>query len=151
MSFYAKNSQAMDRENKVQRLVIPFSVTHSATPASVVLASDEPSLMFLKSEGVDQITAELALLGDSVTFSVSPNDANGILNILIQVGESVHKIMRADVTDRVNGGSQPCKLGDADGLTTLSNIALTMDSTIDFATTSANLCLVVEYIVNDGH
>lgn len=150
MSFYSKNSQAMDRENKVQRLVIPFSVTASATPASVILKNDEPSLMFLKSEGVDQITAELTSLGDSATYSVSPNDANGILNIFIQVSEPIEKIMQANVIDRVNGGSQPCKLGDSDGLSSLQNIMLTMDSTINLSTTNADLCLIVEYVVQEN-
>lgn len=150
-SFYAKSPGAQDRQLKVQRLVIPFSVASNATPASVVLGNDEPSVMFLKSEGVDYISAEVALLGDTATFTVAPNDANGIMNVFIVVGEPVAKVCQANVINRVSGGSQPVKLGDADGLSSLSNIMLTMDSTINFATTSADLCLEVDYIVDDGN
>lgn len=149
MSFYPVNSQAFDRANKVQRLVIPFSITANATPASVILLNDEPSILYLKSEGVDQITSELSRLGDSATYSVAPNDVNGIMNIFVQVGQPIQKIMEANVVDRVNGGSQPCKLGDADGLSTLSNMMLTLDSSQNFATTNADYCLVLEYVVQE--
>ncbi len=150
-TFYAKDSAAQDRQLKVQRLVIPFSVTASATASAVVLKNDESSVMFMKSEGVDYITAELASLGDSATYTVSPDDSDGKMNFLVVVGEQVAKICQANVIDRVNGGSQPCKLGDADGLSTLSNMMLTMDASIDFSTTNGDLCLIVEYCVDDGN
>lgn len=148
MSYQSKNSLVRGRQLKVQRLVIPFSVTASATPSAVSLRSDEPSILFLKSEGVDQISAALAV-SETATYSVSPNDANGILNLLVKIQseDSCAKVMRANVTDRVNGGSQPCKLGDADGISSAGNIMLTMDSSVDFTSTSLDACLEVEYVV----
>lgn len=148
MSFESKSQQVLSRQLKVQRLVIPFTITANATPASVVLRNDEPSLCFLKSEGVDQITAALTA-GETATYTVSPVDANGTLNIFLKVGETVEKVCRANVTDRVNGGSQPCKLGDADGVSSLGNIMLTMDSTVNHATTNFDGCLEVEYVISE--
>jgi hypothetical protein len=55
MSFESHDSPIMSRELKVQRLVIPFTVTASTTPALVVLRNDEPSILFLQSQGVNQI------------------------------------------------------------------------------------------------
>jgi len=147
MPFQAKNEQVLQRQLKVQRLVIPFTITANATPASVSLRNDEPSVLFLKSEGVDQITA--AQGSETATYSVSPNDANGIVNMFVKLDESCAKVCRASVTDRVNGGSQPCKLGDADGLSSGGNIMLTMDSSVNHATTDFDGCLEVEYIVSE--
>lgn len=158
MSKYdAKNSQVLGRQLKVQRLVIPFTITASATPASVVLRNDQPDVLFIKSEGVDQITAALTS-GETATYTVAPNDANGIINIFIkQISSPVSgsyvdvcgKVQQANVRDRVNGGSQPCKLGDADGISSLGNIMLTMDSTVNHATTNFDGCLEVEYVISE--
>ncbi len=148
MSFQSKNSLVQGRQLKVQRLVIPFTVTASATPSAVVLASDEPAVLFLKSEGVDQITAALAA-GETATYSASPDDSDGILNILVKIQpeDSCSKVCRAAFTSRTTGVTQPVKLGDSDGKTSLGNIMLTMDSSVDLSTTSADGCLEVEYIV----
>jgi len=149
MSFEPKNEQVRGRALKVQRLVIPFTITASATTASVVLRNDEPSVMFIKSEGVDQITAALAA-GETATFTVSPHDVNGVINIYLKIdGDDAAKVLRANVSDRVNGGSQPCKLGDADGISSVGNIMLTMDSTVNHATTNFDGALDVEFVVSE--
>jgi hypothetical protein len=149
MSFQAKNDQVLQRQLKVQRLVIPFTITANATPASVVIRNDEPSVLFIKSEGVDQITAALAS-GETATYSVSPNDANGIINIYVKIdGDDCDKVCRASVVSRTTGAAQPVKLGDADGISSVGNIMLTMDSTVDFSTTNFDGCLEVEYIVSE--
>lgn len=148
MPFQSKDSLVHGRQLKVQRLVIPFTITAHATPGSVALRSDEPSILFLKSEGVDQISDALAD-SETATYTVSPVDADGKLNMLVKVGEVVSKVCRADVTDRVNGGSQPCKLGDSDGLSSEGNIMLTMDSSVDHSTTNFDGCLEVEYVVSE--
>lgn len=54
MSYMSKNAQTQGRELKVQRLSIPFTVTASATPSAVILHNDEPEILFMQSEGVDQ-------------------------------------------------------------------------------------------------
>lgn len=150
MSFESKNDQVMGRQLKTQKLVIPFTITASATPSAVVLRCDEPSIMFIKSEGVDQITGALAA-GETATYSVAPNDANGICNILIklQPEEMCAKVLRCSVMERVTGANEVAKLGDADGVSSLGNIMLTVDSAVNFATTNYNACILVEYVVQE--
>lgn len=150
-AFQAKGPAAQDRQLKVQSVCIPFTVTASATASAVVLGNDETSVLYLRSEGVDYITAEVTALGDTASFSVAPDDSDGIMNLFVVVGEQVAKICQANVIDRVNGGSQPCKLGSSTGLSSLGNMMLTMDSTINLSTTNAALCLEVDYIVDDGN
>jgi hypothetical protein len=151
MSFESKNDQVMGRQLKVQRLVIPFDITASATPSAVVLHCDEPSFMFIKSEGVDQITPNLAS-GEVATYSVSPSDASGICNIFIrlQPEEKCLKVLRMGVMKRSTGAVEVCKLGDADGISSLGNIMLTVDSAVNFATTDYDGCIDVEYVVDES-
>lgn len=150
MSFESKNDQVMGRQLKVQRLVIPFNITASATPSAVVLHSDEPSIMFIKSEGVDQITGALAS-GETATYSDSPSDASGVCNIFIklQPEEMCFKVLRMGVMKRSTGAVEVCKLGDADGISSAGNIMLTVDSASNFATTSYDGCINVEYVISE--
>lgn len=151
-SFYPKDSLAMDRSLKVQSLCIPLSVTSSATPASVVLGNDEPSVLYLQSQGVDQITA-----ADSVAAAqfndTTPSDASGQLNCLILVGEQVAKVMQARLRNRVTGVEYPLvqDLGSSNGVSTSGNIMLSVTTSVNFGTTSLNACLEVEYVVSDGN
>lgn len=151
MSYESKNSLVQGRQLKVQRLVIPFTVTANATPASVVLRSDEPGILFLRSEGVDQITTASGALasGETATYTNAPVDANGILNLFVKIQpeDSCSKVMQARIVSRITGVDQPVFLGDADGKSSLGNIMLTLDSTVNFATTNFDACLEVEYIV----
>lgn len=151
MSYQAKDELVRGRQLKVQSLVIPFAITYHATAASVVLRNDEPGVLFLRSEGVDYITTGAGALssGETATYTVAADDSDGILNLYIKLGadEDCVKVMGANVLDRVNGGSQPCKLGDADGISSVGNIMLTMDSTVNHSTTSFDGCLIVHYVV----
>lgn len=149
--YQAKDELVRGRQLKVQKLVIPFLITANATPASVVVRNDEPAVLFIRSEGVDQITSSAGALasGETATYSVAAHDANGILNFYIKLGsdEDCLKVMYAVVIDRVNGTVQPAKLGDADGISSVGNIMITSDTTVNLATTDLNGCLIVEYVV----
>lgn len=150
MSYDPKNQQVLNRALKVQKLSIPFAVTGNATPASVVLANDEPALMFLKSEGVDQITAALAS-GETATYLVAPVDATGIMNVLVKINESVLKVVSMTAFSRSSGAPIAAKLGSASGITTGSgggsSIMVTTDSTVNYASANEDACLEIEYIV----
>lgn len=148
-SYYASSSQAMGRQLKTQRLVIPFQIVGHATPASKTRAVDEPSVLFLKLEGIDDVTGALAS-GETITFTDAASDASGIFNCLVKTGRSVDKVCRATVYRRSTTKTEAddvytVSLGDADGLTSAANIALTVTGT---ALTSGthNLCLEVEYV-----
>ena len=150
-TFYAKGSIAQDRQLKVQRLVIPFKVTHSATAANVVLSNDEPDLLFMQSNGVNQITAKSA--ADAALFNTqSPTDSSGQLNMLVVLGggESALKVMHAIIVSRTDGtlktvypdiGGTPAGIG-SDGA-----IMLYAPTGVNFTTTDLDACLVVEYQV----
>lgn len=150
MSFQSKNSGVQGRQLKVQRLVIPFTLTASATPSAVVLGCDEPNIMFLQSEGKDQITAAVTADSDTATFTdTTPDDSDGELNIFIQIhpGDVCSKVLRARMVSRATGVSQPVKLGSSTGISTKGNIMLTLDSGVDHSTTNVDGCIEVEYIV----
>lgn len=149
-TFESKNSQVRGRQLKVQRLCIPFTLTASATPSAVVLGCDEPSIMFMQSEGVNQITAAKAS-GETATYTTTPVDADGTLNffIKIQPDDVCAKVISARMASRVTGVSQPLMLGDADGISSLGNIMLTLDSAVNHATTNVNGTIEVEYVVQE--
>ncbi len=149
MSYQSKNSLVQGRQLKVQRLVIPFTVTASATPSAVVLHTDEPNILFLQSEGVNQITGAKAS-GETATYtSTTPDDSDGLMNLFVKIQpeDVCVKVMQAKITNRITGTLSPCFLGDADGISSLGNIMLAMDSATDLSTTNLDACLEVEYIV----
>ncbi len=149
--YQAKNEIVHSRQLKVQQLVIPFAITASATASAVVLRNDEPAVLFLRSEGVDYITTGAGALvsGETATYSVAANDANGILNLFIKIApdDEAVKVLGALMVSRATGVSQPVKLGDADGISSEGNIMLTLDSAIDHTTTNVDACLIVYYVV----
>ena len=148
-NYQAKDSNVSQRQLKVQRLVIPFTLTHNATPASVVTHNDEPSFCFFATEGVDNITGALAS-GETATYTNSPDDSDGKMNIFIRLGsDSADKVCQAHFTSRTTGVSQPCFLGDADGISSAGNIMLSIDSSVDFSATDVDGCIDVEYTVSE--
>lgn len=153
-SYYSKDPLVEDRQLKVQRLVIPFTITGNASASSVSIVSDEPSIMFLRTAGNDQITIASGALvtGETATYTVSPVDATGIFNVLVKVNETVEKVCEASVWRRDTGTPQVVKLGDADGLTSEGKIMLTVDSDLALNsgsnTLDASLC--VAYIVSES-
>lgn len=154
-SYDAKQPLVLGRQLEVQKLTIPLLIVGNATPADVSLASDEPSVLFLRSAGVDQITAALAS-GEVATYSVSPVDATGVFNILVKVQEPILKVEKATVINRLDGTLKPCYLGSASGITVINSlegtsIMLTCTSGADFATgATLNACLEVQYIVDSS-
>lgn len=146
-SFYPKSELVQNRQLKVQRLVIPFAITGNATPASVAISRDEPALLFLKTQGVDQITAALDS-GDGTPTFVAQNDANGLFSAMIKIGEQVQKVMCAHIVRRSDHGLDTCKLADTDGITAVGDkIVLDCDTGVNLSLANLDAALVVEYIV----
>lgn len=161
MAYQAKDDKVLARQLKVQRLVIPFSIVGNATPASVVQRSDEPAILFLRTEGVDDITVASGALdsGDVATYADAAVNSTGIFNILVRVNELVEKVCSARIYRRAataaTATAQAVALGSAAGVVQTagangSKIMLTGDS--DVALNAANTldaCLEVEYIVKE--
>jgi hypothetical protein len=161
--YYPKSAQVMERSIEVQRLVIPFTIAFNATPASKILGSDEPSILFLQAQGISQINSTSGALdpGEAVPpFDLAASDASGAFNLLVNVapgevpgsnGDRPVKIMQARISDRSNGAVYPCYQNitnppiDVNGTKMLLNCA----SSVNLATTSLNACFEIEYTVHE--
>jgi hypothetical protein len=161
--YYPKSYPVMQRAIEVQRLVIPFVINSNATPSSKVLQEDEPSVLFLQTQGATQITTSSGALdpGEAVPpFDLAASDASGAFNLLVNVapgevpvsnGDQPIKIMHAEISDRNTGARYLCYHNvinpdiDVNGTKMLLNCA----SGVNFATTSLNGCLEIEYTVQE--
>lgn len=145
-SFYPKNELVQNRQLKVQKLSIPLLITGNATPASVVVASDEPGFVFLKTQGVDKITP--ALNGDTAPTFVAQNDATGLFSVMIIVNEQIGKVLDARLVRRTAHASDSAKLANTTGITALGDkIVLDCDTAVDLSAANMDSCLIVEYTV----
>lgn len=152
MSYSPKASAVAQRALKVQRLVIPLTVSANATPASKVVANDEPAVLFINAQGVTQITAAKGALdsGEATpTFDLALADATGDLNMLVKISEPVSKVLSARVVDRATGASYACYTNTSAAPLSANGdkMLLNCHTNISLATTALNACLVVEYVV----
>ncbi len=152
---YPRDDRAFQRAVEVQRLVIPFLITHNATPANKVLATDEPTILFLGTENLSKITVAAGALdaGESVpTFDLVADDSDGKINLFVTLRDqkdSVVKIMQAQVIDRLTGAAYPCYPNVSAAAIVGSNLnqmCLNCDATVDLSSADLNACLIVEYI-----
>lgn len=155
-NYDAKDTIVRDRILETLELCVPFSIVANATPASKSMTEDEPSLLFLNTQGIQDITladgavdsqAEL----DALTFAV-PNDAAGIFNLLLRMNEPVVKIVSAQII-QLNGSEMiNCTFvtGSTNGITSAGNkVVFNADSAVNFATTNYNATLIVNYVVGE--
>lgn len=150
MAYEAKNSGVEARELKVQRLVIPLTIAGNAVAASVVCRNDEPAILFLQTDGVDQITAALAS-GETATYTVATADATGVFRALVKIQEPIAKVCAAYGCRRDAFEVVPGRLGSASGITTGSaggnSIMLAFDCALALnAANTLDACIVVEYV-----
>jgi len=142
-NYYAQDSLVQGRQLKVQRLCIPFLITGNATPASVVISRDEPALLFLKTQGVDEISA----VADGSPTLASATDSTGVFNLLIKLNEPCLKVMQAQVIGRAAALVKNCTLANTTGLTAAGDkIVLNCASAVDLTAGNLDGCLVVEYV-----
>jgi hypothetical protein len=157
MSYEAKNEFVRGRQLKVQRLVLPFSITGHATPASKTIVRDDAGLLFINTEGISGITvaagamdtdAELA----AITFTAA-DDSDGIINLCVRVGEDLDKVLLARLSKRganenVNG---TFPTGATSGITSVGDkVVLNVDTATDFsAAATSNWVLELEYQVSE--
>jgi len=148
-NYYAKNELVQERQLKVQELALRLSITGNATPASVVVAVDDPSILFLRTEGVNKITAALDTADGTPTI-VSPVDANGLFAAMIKVGEPIKKVLSAQLIRRTAHGVDTVKLADTDGITAAGDkIILDCDTGVDLSAANLDACLIVKYEVQE--
>jgi hypothetical protein len=109
-----------------------------------VIKADEPAMLFLNTEGVNQISA---VADGSPTFT-SPSDSAGTFNLLIRINEKVGKVMQAEVVSRTAALVKNCTLANTTGLTAAADkIVLNCTTGVSSATTNLDAVLIVEYVI----
>lgn len=154
MPYSSKDDTIQQRQLEVQEVCIPVAITGNATAASVLPRNDEPSRLFIQTEGVNQITAALAS-GETATYTTTaPDDSDGIFRFFLQIKEPVGKVCSAYFFLRNTGVQVPVSLGSATGISTGSgggkSIMLSADSAVDLSAANLDGCLVVKYVVNEN-
>jgi hypothetical protein len=146
-NFYAKSEAVQNAQLKVQELCLRLAITGNATPASVVVSVDDPAVLFLKTQGVDKISAALDAADGSPSF-VAQNDGNGLFSAMIKVGEPIGKVLCAQLVRRTAHGVDTVKLADSDGITAAGDkIVLDCDTGVDLSAANLDACLMVKYVV----
>lgn len=144
-NYNAKQDLVQNRQLKVQELAIPLAITGNATPASVIVASDEPGIVFLKTQGVDKITP--ALNGDTAPTFVAQNDATGLFSVMIVIGEQIGKVCSAQLVRRTAHATDSAKIANTTGITALGDkIVLDCDTAVDLSAANLDACLIVRYV-----
>lgn len=153
----SKNSAVQQQRLAVQRLVLPFRIVGNATAASVQHLVDANEILFLQTQGVNNIsTASGALAsGETATIAASISDANSIFAMFVKIlDDKCAKVCNAAVHVRkpdANIAIVPCTLenGSSNGISSLGNIVLSVDLAGPALNASNTLdaCLVVEYVL----
>lgn len=140
--YFHKHAGAEDYALRCARLLIPFSITFNATPASKVTAVDLAGVAVLATEG--QTAAAAAV--DSGTNFTTPVDATGIFGVLLANLGTVEKLLDAQILQLSSGTATISKKGaSSSGVTASGNIAVSIDSSLDLSAVSLSAVLAVDY------
>ena len=165
-AYYPKASQVMERSLAVEELVIPFTITHNATPASKVLGTDEASILFLQTQGITQINSTSGALdsGEATpSFDLSAADSSGAFNMLVNVnpgglysyppvqGDIVKKILSVSCKDRLTGTAFTTYINSTNPPLSANSDQMLINcaSGINLATTDINGVMTITYTVNE--
>lgn len=144
MSYFIKSAAAQDYSVKSQRLCIPMSIVHHATPASKTSSNDLPSCMYLDLEGILSASAV-----DSACNFTTPADSTGIFGILLANLGVVKKLHKYELINLSSGTvAVTAKGASSSGVTASGNIAMSVDSSLDLSMTDLSGVLCVDYILD---
>lgn len=152
-NYQAKEAAVLRRQLEVIELAIPLFVDSNATPASKTQTNDEPSVLFMNTQGITGISVATGAFDTSaeaaaITFATA-TDTTGVYNLLVRIGEQVKKVVYAQVIRRDGNEVISCTFptGSSEGITSLGDkIVLNADSAVNLATTDLNATLVVAYV-----
>lgn len=143
MSYFVKNSQANDYAVRSQRLCVPLKVTHAAGTAQVY-TNDLPACMVIAGEAQTATAAAI----DSGTNFTTPVAANGIIGVLIYNLGTVAKLLNCTLFNLSSGTCTVTAVGaSSTGVTASGNIAVSLDSSLDFTATDLTTTMCVDYII----
>jgi len=148
-SFQAKDSLVLNKQLQVQELVLPFQIVGSATSASVVVTMDDPAILFIKTQGVDQITPALPGAPEALPTYTTQSDSSGNFSVFIKLNETVSKVEGAWATSQAGTGEvKAYDLANTTGIDA-SKTCICLNGHTGVALNAANTinhCLVVKYI-----
>lgn len=148
--YQPKDAAVASRQLVVQRLSIPFTVTHNASPASKTMTVDEPSLVFFNFQGITQLSTSTGAIetGEILPTLATATDSTGVFNVLIKIREPLVKVCAVYLIGR--GSSSLMLSGQPLAFTTGStnsgqSIVANIPSGVNLSTTDVDACLCVEY------
>jgi hypothetical protein len=146
MSFF-KEPGANDYALRSNRLCIPFGITSHATPASKTHTTDLPSVLVLSSKN----KTSTALGIDSGVGFTTEADTTGIFGILLYNLGTVSKLLDVSVVNLNSGTATVSRKGaSSTGVTASGNIAVSVDSSLDFESASITGTVCVDFIVSEA-
>ena len=147
-----QNNVLNDYKLKQRRVMVEFSVTANATPASKAHASDLPGVLFLRTEGK---TAEVDAI-ESVAFTTADDEATGdsVFGVMLKGSElgSIKKVLgiRVSETSTALATSLAVTKHGTGGLSSGGNIAFSIAGTgLRLDTESPKIAVEVEYLLSE--
>lgn len=138
------NSVSIENHDLSMRsLVIRCGVTANATPSGKVHTVDLPGVVYLKTEGKDDVTAQ-----DSGAVTGAQTDASGQVGVLVKLPDAateVTMVAAEDVAGNASGTFAVARI--ADGLTADGNIELQVTGLDTLASVSPSFAIRVDYKV----
>ena len=145
LDFY-KAADVLDHSLKSRRLIIPFSITGHASPASKSHATDVPSALILSTEG----KTATATAADSGCNFTTESDSDGIFGILVKNVGTVKKLLDVGVVNLSAGTASVSRKGaSSTGVTASGNIAVSVDSN-QALTSDLSGHLVIDFLITDN-
>lgn len=141
MSYREKNSTVLDYKIRSERLCVPFKVVHAAATAQVY-SNDLAAAVVIAGEGQTATAAAI----DSGTNFTTPVAATGIIGFLFYNLGTVNKLLNATLFNLSSGTATITPVGASNtGVTASGNIAISVDSSLDFTMTDLTGTLCIDY------
>lgn len=133
MAYESKDELVRNRQLQVQELCLDFTITASATPASAVIKAINPDILYIATQGNDQITPEFYQSGDSAMFAVN-SDLAGTFSMLVNINEPIDRVESAQLIRRDSAVQDYAWRANINGISTDGNkICLSGLSGLPFA------------------
>jgi hypothetical protein len=122
-----------------------------------VLTKDEPALLFLSVQGINECTTSTGCFDSSaeqsaITFA-SATDSTGVFSCVVKVFEPLAKVCNARIISRAGSSdivSATFPTGATSGISSGGDkIVLNFDAGRDFSSANGDYCLEVEYVIAD--
>ena len=108
-SYEAKKTLVNDARLQVQELCLSYRYVGNATPANVVVTTEQLGVLFIQTESTSASgstdIAALITSGETYTPAYAPhfNDLDGSYNILVLIGEKCRKVLSVEARNRKTG------------------------------------------------